>query len=267
MVSIIMGVYNGEKVGLERSIESILCQTYSDFEFIICDDGSVDETWAILTHYSRYDNRIKLLKNEQNLGHAFALNRCINASKCELLIRNDADDYSDSNRIEQLLLFLNQNSNYSIVGSNVRLFDVTGLWGEMRYKCTPQVEDMLFCLPYAHGALALIKSHVLQVGGYNISKKTRLCEDFDLISRMYNAGFSGYNLQSSLYNYYCDVNKKKAKRLKDRFDEAAVKYIAFTSLKLPPKRIIYCIKPIVVGFIPNKLLNKLKDKYYQRRIK
>ena len=82
-VSVIMGVHNGEKT-LSRAIDSILNQTFSDFELIICDDFSTDATYKIMKSYALKDNRIIILKNERNLGLAASLNKCINI----LLISN-----------------------------------------------------------------------------------------------------------------------------------------------------------------------------------
>lgn len=92
-VSIIMGVYNGFK-RMDRSIQSIIEQTYKDWEFIICDDGSSDDSYKKLQEYATKDNRIVVIKNVQNAGLAQTLNNCLKEVKGEYVARMDDDDYS-----------------------------------------------------------------------------------------------------------------------------------------------------------------------------
>jgi glycosyltransferase involved in cell wall biosynthesis len=98
MVSIIMAAYNAEKY-ISESIDSILFQTYKNFEFIIIDDGSTDSTWDIISKYSIIDNRI-LSYRQSNLGLTKSLNIAISLSKGKYIARQDADDISIYNRIE-----------------------------------------------------------------------------------------------------------------------------------------------------------------------
>lgn len=85
-VSIVMAVYNGEPY-LAEAVQSILNQSYTDFEFIIVDDGSTDSTWKTLTEFAERDARIVLLQNQLNLGVVRALNRGLEASRGELIAR------------------------------------------------------------------------------------------------------------------------------------------------------------------------------------
>ena len=80
--------------GVEKSVGSVLSQTLRDFEFIICDDGSTDGSYKLLSRLARRDGRIKILRNETNLGLAASLNRCIEASHGEYIARHDLDDLS-----------------------------------------------------------------------------------------------------------------------------------------------------------------------------
>ena len=99
-----MSVYNGDKF-LSSSIESILHQTYSDFELLILDDGSTDNTSKILNNYQNHQ-KIRLFKNNQNIGLTKSLNLLINKSKGSYIARQDCDDLSDSKRLENQLSFL-----------------------------------------------------------------------------------------------------------------------------------------------------------------
>ena len=104
MISVIMSVYNGDKF-LSSSIESILNQTYSDFELLILDDGSTDNTSKILNNYRNHE-KIRLFKNNENIGLTKSLNLLINKSKGSYIARQDCDDLSDSKRLEKQLSYL-----------------------------------------------------------------------------------------------------------------------------------------------------------------
>ena len=94
MISVIMSVFNGEKY-LERSIHSILEQTYKEFEFLILDDASTDNTANILTEFTERDSRIKVFHNSENLGLTKSLNYLVDQSKNDILARQDVDDFSE----------------------------------------------------------------------------------------------------------------------------------------------------------------------------
>ncbi len=114
MVSIIMPVYNSSGY-LSDAIESILSQTYSDFEFIIIDDASTDNSIEII--YSYHDPRIVLLKNDINLGVTHSLNKGIKHARGKYIARMDADDIALPQRIELQVDFLEKNPEFILVGS------------------------------------------------------------------------------------------------------------------------------------------------------
>ena len=112
-VSVIMGIYNTESK-LADSIESILQQTYSDWELIMCDDGSTDRTYEIAKKYSdKYEN-IYLLKNNKNMGLAYSLNKCLKYASGKYIARSDADDINLPNRFKVQVEFLEKNPQYQL---------------------------------------------------------------------------------------------------------------------------------------------------------
>ena len=127
-VSVIMSVFNRENC-LERSINSILSQTFTDFEFVICDDGSSDNSYEKLLEFAKIDKRIKVIKNTKNEGIAFSLNRCLEVSNGEYIAKMDDDDYSHPSRFEREVEFLDTHPEYSIVGTRRHSFDENGIWG------------------------------------------------------------------------------------------------------------------------------------------
>ena len=106
-----MGAYNvGNKKILEKSINSILNQTYKDFEFIICDDGSTDNTLDIISNICQNDKRVRIIKNNKNKGLTYSLNHCLKYAKGEYIARMDADDESTLDRFEKQLKFFRRKS-------------------------------------------------------------------------------------------------------------------------------------------------------------
>ena len=99
-ISVIMGIYNCQNT-LGEAIQCILQQTYSDWELIMCDDGSSDDTYNVaLAFVYKYPNRIKLLRNTKNMGLNYALNRCLEFASGEIIARMDGDDRCSENRFE-----------------------------------------------------------------------------------------------------------------------------------------------------------------------
>ncbi|KEO72602.1 glycosyltransferase family 2 protein [Anditalea andensis] len=119
MISVIMPVYNGGK-HLKEAIESILNQTYSDFEFFIINDGSSDQSEEIILSYA--DTRIRYVLNEKNLGIVKTLNRGIELSTAKYIVRMDADDISLPHRLERQVAFMETNPELVASGTNILRF-------------------------------------------------------------------------------------------------------------------------------------------------
>lgn len=258
-ISVIMGIYNtNDKDMLTKSIGSILNQSYRDFEFIICDDGSTDGTMDLLRKEFSFDSRIKLIRNENNKGLAFTLNVCLESAQGDYIARMDADDYSFPNRFEEQINFLENNKEFSMVGSNVKLFDDQGEWGERLTKEFPTKESFLFGTPFIHPSIVIKKESLIRLGGYKTEKETLRCEDYELFMRLYSNGEKGYNIQKNLLGYREDKNAYSRRKYKFRIDEAKVRYKGFKSLDLMPKGFFYVLKPLVVGIVPQKVLSLLR---------
>ncbi len=264
-ISVISGAYNIENCfSFEKSINSVLNQTFSDFEFIICDDGSTDKTWQLLLDFAQKDMRVKLLRNEKNLGLAAALNRCISASTGKYIARHDCDDYNDLHRFDIQLEFMQSHENIALLGCGAYLFDKNGVWGKEAFPCEVKNEDFLFTSPYKHGSVMFRREMLLKAGGYRVSKETYRTEDYDLFMRM-QAFCKGANLDKYLY-YFCeDSASLERRKYRYRIDEAQVRYKGFKQLGLLPKGFPYVIKPLIVGLIPPKILNQMKDRFYGRK--
>ena len=123
LVSIVLPVYNGERY-LAASLDSVLAQTYQNWELVIINDGSTDGTENLILNYP--DKRIKYLPNDSNKGIIFSLNRGLQESKGVYIARLDADDIALPNRFEKQVEFLSENTDYALCGSYFQTIDSNG---------------------------------------------------------------------------------------------------------------------------------------------
>lgn len=263
LVSVIMGTYNCKnKKMLIQSVDSILTQTFCDFEFIICDDGSTDDTAQYLQQIEKMDSRVVVIYNRQNRGLASALNTCIEKSKGQYIARQDDDDISYKWRLERQVNFIKKHSEYSIVGALADVYDENGIWGEYKVQEQPSKKDFLWNSPFIHPVVLIRKEALINVGKYRISKETRRCEDYDLFMRMYSQGYIGYNIQEKLYKYRIEESKKKYRPMKYRLDEMKVRAKGFHMMKLGIASYPYIIKPVIIGLIPQEIFKKIRRNQY-----
>lgn len=178
-VSIIMGIYKmiKKKNLVKLAIDSILNQTYKDFEFIICDDGSNDGTYEMVQDLIKNDKRVILIKNNENKGLAYSLNHCLSIAKGKYIARMDADDISMPDRLEKQIGFLNKHLEYAMVGCNLLLINDKGIWGKRILAKEPTKKSFLFTSPYCHPAIVMRKEVLDKVNNYKVEKITRRAED------------------------------------------------------------------------------------------
>lgn len=258
-VTVIMGVYNSDKDKLKRAINSILKQSYENIEFIICNDASTNGTGEFLDSIT--DDRVVVIKNEENRGLAYSLNQCLENANGEYIARMDDDDISEVTRIEKQVKFLNENPAISVVGTAVWLIDEDNIWGEDYMKEYPQKEDLLYGVVHAHPSIMVRREAYKVVNGYRVLRKTERTEDYDLYLRLYAAGIKGYNIQEKLFYYTQSTDTFTKRRFRHRLDEVACRFEGFKNLKLYPKGYVYLLKPIISGLIPNKVKQyRLKKK-------
>ena len=185
-VSVVMAVYNEEdKVHL--AIESILGQTFSDFEFIIIDDGSTDKTLEILKSYRRKDSRISIIK-QSNCGLTRALNRGLTEATGRFVARQDGNDISLPHRLASQTAFLESNPSYVLVGSDIDLIDddeqfLVSIRNSSIENIGPKLRKTN---PFCHGAIMFRRSINGKAICYNEFYK--LAQDYDLICRLVKMG-------------------------------------------------------------------------------
>jgi len=188
-ISVITTVYNCKNF-IDQSIESILSQTFRNFEFIIVDDGSIDGTTEIIKESAAKDNRIVPVYLQSNSGRVFSLNKAIELSKGKYIAIQDADDVSLSERLFKQYNFLEENSDYLLVGSNIFIIDETGkiISRPLRPENDNELKfSLLFKCTFANPSI-MYRRNVLTENNILYEENFNHAEDFRLISLINNLG-------------------------------------------------------------------------------
>jgi glycosyltransferase EpsE len=262
-VSIIMGIYNCAPT-LVESLDSIARQTYTDWEMILCDDGSTDDTLQVAREWAQRDHRTKVLANDRNLGLARTLDRCITEACGELLARQDGDDISEPERLAKLVAAMEANPEIAVVSSWMSCFDEKGLWGMVRTKMFPTAEDFLSGSPICHAPCMMRPAPVLAVGGYGAQSWVLRDQDYYLWFRLYAAGYKAMNLQEPLYRMRDDENARSRRNLAARFNETRIRWKGFPMIGLPWHKRLWAVRPILVWALPNSIYRLLRGRRLRR---
>lgn len=260
-VSVVMGVYNSEGT-LKESFDSLINQTFQDFEIIVCNDGSKDRTLEILQSYKEVlQDRLTIIVNTTNKGLAYSLNKCLEEAKGEYIARMDGDDIAVRNRFEHQVKYLDDYPKIDMIGCNVLLFDEKGIWGTRTSNKYPKKRDFLKTSQFIHPTIIIRKKVLVNLNGYNAEKTTLRAEDYDLFMKFYAEGFRGMNLQQTLLMYREDSATFKRRSYFNRLDEMKIRYRGFKRMGLLPFGLPYVIKPLIVGLIPQNILKVLRREY------
>ncbi len=265
-VSVIMSVYNiGNMDILEEAVNSILEQSFTDLELIVCDDASTDDTYCTVKRMVSSKIRIVLLHNPVNIKAGGSRNRCIEIAHGDYIAIMDGDDISHPDRIAKQVEFLDSHPDIDFVGTRSRYFEhEPGDSGEGYWFCSkPQKKDFLYTLPFLHPTIMFRREALEKVGGYSSRKLVTRCEDYDMLLRMYAAGLTGENIDEVLYYYRQNRISYGKRKYRYRFNEAAIKWRGFYRCGLFPIGIAFAIKPLIVGLIPKRTLDKLKKMHYK----
>ena len=256
-----MGIYyhRPDTALLERSVRSVTEQTTRDWELLICDDGSSADATALLDHLSQQDNRIRLIRPGNVYSLPRKLNVCLQAARGLWIGRMDDDDYAHPDRLEKQMSYLEQHPDIAFVGCNVNLVRGGQPAGQWMFPEFPTVEDFFWRQPYIHPAMLFRRKALETVGGYSEGEHQILCEDYDLLLRLYENKFQGANLQEFLLDYTLPETAKGNRRMRHRWNEAITRFQRFRALGKLPKALPYVIKPVITGLLPERILKKLKE--------
>lgn len=167
-ISVLMPAYNAEKY-IWEAIESILNQTFTDFEFIIVDDCSTDRTWEIIQEYAKKDGRIVILRNEENLWIAGARNKLLSLAKDQYIVWQDADDISMDYRLEKQYEYMEKHPEVWICWGGLQFFDEKGDKTKRLYRETDtEIRKTIFRYsPVSQPAAILRKDAIDKVWGFD----------------------------------------------------------------------------------------------------
>lgn len=211
-ISVVMSIYKEPVEWMRQSIDSILNQTYSDFEFIIINDKpDRDENAHLLNEYAQKDNRIKIITNEENIGLTKSLNKGLEIAQGEYIARMDADDVSMPDRFQKQVKFLDNHPDVGVCGGWIKLFgDREGIQSYPR-------ENLNMCLfldsPFAH-PIVMIRYKVLLDNAIRYDETCITSQDYNLWVDLFSVGVKFYNIQEPLLLYrYSDMQIMKTKSL------------------------------------------------------
>jgi glycosyltransferase involved in cell wall biosynthesis len=233
-VSVLMPCYNAERF-LQDAINSIINQTFTDFELLIIDDCSCDGSLEIINRFCAADQRIVLIQNSTNSGVVEALNRGIKLTKGQFIARMDADDISHPQRLEKQIDYMIRHPECIVCGTNIRLINETGKRIGMRSYFTENRKikhNILLKSPFAHPSV-MIRKQVLIENNLSYSQKYGSAEDYYLWMRLFDLGLFA-NLDEFLFDYRITSTSIKSRYAKETlFDTIRLKidYRSHANLK------------------------------------
>jgi glycosyltransferase EpsE len=258
-VSVITTVYNGE-IYFDRSVPSILSQTYGNFEWLIVDDGSTDQTPTLLAQIAQQDSRVKVL-SPGRLGFVKALNYAISKASGEYIARQDFDDFSSPERLQKQVDFLDSHPSVGLVGCHYIVEDENR---QERYiRMVPESHDaivntMAKCIPFAHTLVMFRKNAWVQAGGY---PELDDIEDLRLWITFAKSGWNLANLPIPLGHHWVHAKSfwhsnfdysRRQRKLAD------VQWQAIRELKLPWWTGIYPLGRLFYCYLPKDFKSFLR---------
>ena len=213
-ISVIMSEYNTPPDYLRASIESILSQTFKDIEIIIVDDCGKNDLDSITEEYK--DKRIRVIKNNKNIGLVESLNKAIAVSKADILARMDTDDIADENRLEEQYNFMINHEEYSVVGTLANEFSKNSTTGVLGKPGEKTAKSLAYGDSIIHPSAMMRKKDIQSVGGY---KNYKRAEDLSLWFELVMKGFRLFVIDRVLLNYRVNEEDYSKRKLKTRGGE------------------------------------------------
>lgn len=254
-----MPVYNGETY-LRETLDSILAQTFPDFEAVIIDDCSTDGSLVIMREYARKDSRVKVFHNETNVGLTKSLNKAIGLSSGIYVARLDAGDTSEKDRFAKQVAFLNNHPDYGLVGSWATIIDERSeKIGQMAWNETDA--DIRKALikhnPIIHSSIMIRRSVLEKIGGYNEAWK--YAQDYELYFQIIKYSKVA-NLPEFLISYRAmsgSITLRKNKR--QAFLAIRSRWNAVRAGQYPWWAVIYLARPLFGLLLPRSVKKMLKS--------
>ncbi|SDZ46595.1 Glycosyl transferase family 2 [Evansella caseinilytica] len=266
-VTVLMSVYNDKKY-LCKSIESILNQTFENFEFLIIDDASTDGSREILEGYAKIDPRIKLICNKNNKGLSYNLAEGTSLAKAPWIARMDADDISVKDRLAIQMQYVKEHPEIDVLGSYV--IDIDDEENELEVRKVPitheKIANLIWTCPFIHPTVLFKKASIIKAGSYD--PKLRRRQDYDLWFRCLEANLKLGNIDKPLLYYrYTDAYYQK-NNLKVQLQQAKMGFAGARRVKAKPIAYVGITVTLIKGILPyhiRKPISKLLKRVDPRR--
>jgi glycosyltransferase EpsE len=259
-ISILFPVYNEKPEYLTPALESIANQTFKDFELLILDDSSSEETLRILDDFSKRDSRAVVFRRNGSRGITSALNIGIKLAKGEYIVRADSDDVQTLNRLEKLLTYFSNHPEIEVLGSAVSKMDASGNVNGVRlYPLSHGRIVKTSCIknPMAHPTVMIRKSTLIKHGGYDESFSS--AEDYELWCRLISSQVKLANTEDPLVFYRLPPFAKRFKSHNWKNNlRVKLKYFSLSHFFL---RIFGILSIIFYMIVPMKVRETLHDLY------
>ncbi len=207
-----MSVFNSKNT-VRKAIESIISQDFENLEFLILDDCSTDNTFDILQEYAKKDNRLRIFKNEENIGLTKSLNILIDNSKGTLIARQDADDISMKNRLSKQVNQI-RTKNLDFVTSRAIIKDTEKVIPRFSIY-VPKKVVIKFKNPFIHGTLLIKKETIKSIGMYD--ERFLLSQDYKLFTDLIRSDYKYKVMKDKLYILNMENNISQLKKVEQEY--------------------------------------------------
>ena len=248
-ISVIMSECNTPPDYLRASIESILSQTFKDIEIIIVDDCGKNDLDSITEEYK--DKRIRVIKNNKNIGLVESLNKAIAVSKADILARMDTDDIADENRLEEQYNFMINHEEYSVIGTLANEFSKNSTTGVLGKPGEKTAKSLAYGDSIIHPSVMMRKKDIQSVGGY---KNYKRAEDLSLWFELVMKGFRLFVIDRVLLNYRVNEEDYSKRKFKTRGGEIKARLHYYHLTKAPVLAYLVIIKSIVSSILPTRIV-------------
>lgn len=257
VVSVVMADYNTPPDRLRAAIRSILVQTFTDFEFLIVDDGTSTDLAAVLDEFG--DERIRVLGDGIHRGFAAALNRAIAESRAEFIVRIDTDDWVDPSYIDELYDFMRAHPEFDVVSAQAEEFSASGTTRVLVTPGEKRAKDVMRGSTPIHAASILRRAALMRVGGY---PDHRRAEDLALWCELLLARSRLYVIPRVLYHHRVDPADFEKRKLRYRGGELRVRLHYYPLLGAGPREYLRIAQSVAGGVLPRAVVRRLHSLRY-----
>jgi glycosyltransferase involved in cell wall biosynthesis len=251
-VTVLMSVYNGLPY-LNEAVESIIAQTYEDFEFIIIDDASTDGSYSLLQKWSEQDNRIRVVTHEENKGLGYALHEGVDMARGKWIVRMDDDDIALPERLEKQISHVASHPEVDVLGTWAMDVDQEGK--PIRKRTYPtdheDIARLIWTNPVVHPTAMLRKSAIKEVGSYDPAVEKR--QDYELWFRCLEAGLRFANLPEVLLKYRFTGDYYKRNDLKVAWAQAKMGWKGCWRVGASPLSYAGVSVPLLRSLLPRRI--------------